>query len=93
MFKIYNEDCLTTMDKIAKAGGKVDVILTSPPYNTGRNSGNIERGMKNHERRYDIYLEQRNTDEYNDWTVDRFNHYYSILKENGCILYNMSYGN
>lgn len=93
MFKIYNEDCLTTMDKIAKAGGKVDVILTSPPYNTGRNSGNIERGMKNHERRYDIYLEQRNTDEYNDWTVDIFNHYDSILKENGCILYNMSYGN
>ena len=93
MFKIYNEDCLTTMSKIAKAGGKVDIILTSPPYNTGRNSGNIERGMKNHERRYDIYLEQRNTDEYNDWTVDIFNHYDSILKENGCILYNMSYGN
>ena len=93
MFKIYNEDCLTTMKKIANAGGKVDIILTSPPYNTGRNCGNLERGMKNHERRYDIYLEQKNTNEYNDWTVDIFNHYDSILKENGCILYNMSYGN
>lgn len=93
MFKIYNEDCLLTMDKISKAGGKVDVILTSPPYNTGRNCTNIERGMGNHERRYDIYLEERNQDEYTDWTVDIFNHYDSILRENGCILYNMSYGN
>lgn len=93
MFKVYNEDCLQTMKKINKAGGKVDIVLTSPPYNTGRNSGNIERGMNNHERRYDIYLEQRNTDEYTDWTIDIFNHYDSILKKNGCILYNMSYGN
>jgi len=92
MFKIYNEDCLQTMKKINKAGGKVDIVLTSPPYNTGRNSSNIERGMDNYERRYDIYLEQRNTDEYTDWTIDIFNHYDSILKKNGCILYNMSYG-
>ena len=87
--KIYNEDCLKTMEDLQD----VDCILTSPPYNTGRNSGNLERGMENHERRYDIYLEQRNTDEYTDWTIDIFNHYDSILKENGCILYNMSYGN
>ena len=80
MFKIYNEDCLQTMERIYKAGGKVDVILTSPPYNTGRNSGNIERGRDNYERRYDIYLEERNQDEYTEWTIDIFNHYDSILK-------------
>ena len=28
MFKIYNEDCLSTMEKIDKAGGKV-VAITS----------------------------------------------------------------
>ena len=89
MFKIYNEDCLKTMERINKVGGKVDVILTSPPYNTGRNSGS----MDNYERRYDIYLEKRNSDEYTDWTIDIFNHYDSILRKNGCILYNMSYGN
>ena len=93
MYKIYNENCIDTMNKISKIGGKVDLVLTSPPYNTGRNSGNIERGMNNHERRYDIYLEQRSIQEYIDWTVDIFNHYDLILKENGCILYNMSYGN
>lgn len=93
MFKIYNEDCLSTMKKINKAGGKVDIVLTSPPYNTGRNSGKLERGMDNHERRYDIYLEERSSQEYTDWTIDIFNHYDSILKKNGCVLYNMSYGN
>ena len=93
MFKIYNEDCLQTMKKISKAGGKVDIVLTSPPYNTGRNCTNIERGMDNHERRYDIYLEERSIDEYTNWTIDIFNHYDSILKKDGCVLYNMSYGN
>lgn len=93
MFKVYNEDCLQTMKRISSVGGKVDIILTSPPYNTGRNGGSLERGIENHERRYDIYLEERSTDEYTDWTVDIFNHYDSILKKNGCILYNMSYGN
>lgn len=93
MFKIFNEDCLTTMKRIKEGNGKVDIILTSPPYNTGRDTGNIKRGMENYERRYDIYLENKTVDEYSDWTVDIFNHYDSILKENGCILYNMSYGN
>jgi DNA modification methylase len=93
MFKIFNEDCLTTMKSIKEGNGKVDIILTSPPYNTGRDTGNIKRGMENYERRYDIYLENKTVDEYSDWTVDIFNHYDSILKENGCILYNMSYGN
>ena len=81
------------MKKINKDGVKVDIVLTSPPYNTGRNSSNIKRGMDNYERRYDIYLEQRNADEYTNWTIDIFNNYDSILKKNGCILYNMSYGN
>ena len=92
-FKIFNEDCIKTMERFSELGGKVDIILTSPPYNTSRNSSNKERGMNNYERRYDIYLEEINSKEYIDWTIDIFNHYDSILKENGCILYNMSYGN
>ena len=34
--KIFNEDCFSTMDKMIKHNQKVDVVLTSPPYNTGR---------------------------------------------------------
>lgn len=31
---IYNEDCLYTMNE--RLIGGIDVVLTSPPYNTGR---------------------------------------------------------
>ena len=49
--------------------------------------------MKNHETRYDIYLENKTVQEYTDWTVNIFNSYDKVLAENGVILYNMSYGN
>ena len=84
---IYNEDCLSLMDRMDN--NCVDVVLTSPPYNTGRNHGTME----NYEIRYDIYLEERNNEEYIDWTIDIFNHYDKVLKDNGCVLYNISYGN
>ena len=84
MFKIYNEDCLETMKRINKVGGKVDIVLTSPPYNIIR--PNLD------DRGYDVYQDVLTNDEYIDWTLNIFNHYDSILKENGCILYNLSYG-
>ena len=31
-----NEDCFKTMDLFISKGKKVDIILTSPPYNTAR---------------------------------------------------------
>ena len=93
MFNIYNEDCLDTMKKMNEIGERVGVILTSPPYNTGKNGNNIKRSMKNYERRYDIYLEQKDENDYIDWTINVFNHYDLILKKDGCIIYNMSYGN
>ena len=74
-----------------KNGGvnyKVDLILTSPPYNNSRNNGNFN----NYEKRYDTYVEKTNK-EYLDFMHELFLSYDTILKENGCILFNMSYGN
>lgn len=34
---IYNEDCLVTMDNMIANNIKVDMIITSPPYDTARN--------------------------------------------------------
>ena len=34
--KLYNGDCLEVMDKLIQEGIKVDVIITSPPYNIGK---------------------------------------------------------
>lgn len=83
--KIYNMDCLEGMKSIDR--NSIDIILTSPPYNTGRNSGS----MKNHEKRYDVYIEREN--DYLKWSLDIFKEFSNILKKDGCILYNLSYGN
>ena len=61
--RIYNEDLFVTMNRMIDDDQKVDIVLTSPPYNTGRNigeNGDKEARMKNNEVRYDIYLEKRN---------------------------------
>lgn len=91
MKKINNEDCFQTIGNIAKGGNKVGLILTSPPYNTCRNSTNSKR-RDNHEARYDIHLDNMTDSDYLDWTTELFKGFDSILKDNGVVLYNMSYG-
>lgn len=53
--KIYNMDCLEGMKMMED--NSVDIVLSSPPYNTARN-GN-ERAIKNYERRYDVHMEKK----------------------------------
>lgn len=86
--KIYNKDCFELMRDMQNCGVNVDCILTSPPYNTGRNSGKMEH----HEKRYDVYIESKNNQEYINWSCDLFNNFDKILTKNGKILYNLSYG-
>lgn len=87
---IFAESCFKTIDRIIDAGGQVDIVLTSPPYNTGRHSTS-ERSRNNREGRYDIHIDNMTDDEYLSWTVDLFNNFDKILKPNGVILYNVSY--
>lgn len=49
--------------------------------------------MKTYDVRYDVYTEHRNADEYTEWTIKLFKMFDKVLSKNGCILYNMSYGN
>ena len=88
----YNEDCLASMKRMQEKGFKVDLVLTSPPYNTGRPS-NSKRSIENLESRYDIHLDDMTDEEYTKWITDIFNHFDKILNENGVILWNVSYGN
>ena len=78
------------MEDMAKKNRKVDVVLTSPPYNTSRPSS--ERSMENYEGRYKVYDDLKTSTEYCDWCVDIFNHIDKILKPNGVVLWNVSYG-
>ena len=91
MLGINNENCFDTIRKMREKNRKVGLILTSHPYNTGRNS-NSERGRNNHEARYDIHLDNLTDSEYLEWTKYLFLGFDSILKTNGVVLYNMSYG-
>lgn len=88
----YNEDCIQTMKRMQDKDFKVDIVLTSPPYNSGRNS-NSERSLKHHESRYDIHLDNMSDEEYVTWITELFNNFDKILKPNGIVLWNISYGN
>lgn len=94
--KIYNEDCFLTMVKMNQ---NINTIITSPPYNTGgrieywspiKSKGKIKYKK---EKRYDEYLDTKNSEEYIDWTIKLFQSYNKVLIKDGCILYNISYGN
>jgi len=81
--KIYNENCFDTMKKMDK---QIDIVLTSPPYNTSR----IGRKDK-YSTRYTGFNDNKTEEEYIKWTTDLFKGYENILNENGCVLYNISY--
>ena len=84
---IYNEDCFETMKKMAENNIKVDIILTSPPYNMSkkRKGGFADSG------RYDLYKDNLEEEDYLKWTVDLFNKFDLILNKQRSIIYNFSY--
>ena len=84
---IYNENCFETMKKMAENNIKVDVILTSPPYNMSkkRKGGFADNG------RYDLYKDNLEEEDYLKWTVDLFNKFDLILNKQRSIIYNFSY--
>lgn len=83
-FKIYNEDCLITMNTLKE--NTIDLILTSPPYNmTSRKGGYGDTG------RYDVYVDWKTETEYIDWSIKVFNGFNKILKRDSLVLYNFSY--
>lgn len=86
-----NEKCEETIQKFIDGNKKVDIILTSPPYNTARNV-KTQKAIDTHNNRYDGYSDNMTEEEYSAWSVDLFNKFDKILEKNGVILYNLSYG-
>lgn len=86
-----NEKCEKTIQKFIDCNKKVDIILTSPPYNTARNV-KTQKAIDTHNNRYDEYSDNMSNEEYLQWTVNLFNEFDKILEKNGVILYNLSYG-
>lgn len=99
--KIYNESCLTFLPKIEN--NSIDIVVTSPPYNTSkkasqeiserkRKEGRLEKGWRQHANRYDIFQDQQTDEEYAEFISEIFNELDSKLKPNGTIIWNVSYG-
>lgn len=82
--KIYNEDCLKTMESLRG----IDCILTSPPYNTSRKGAT---DLSTHQCRYETYEDAMSDQEYTDWNIRLFDGFDKILKKDGSVLYNLSY--
>ena len=98
MIQLYNEDCFDTM-KNHIGEGQVNIILTSPFYNTNKKAGK-SRTLKNTQVkegqydyvRYDSFVDDMTDDEYCDFTSRLFTNFDRILAPNGCVLYNINYG-
>lgn len=93
--KFHNEDCFLTMAKMPEKS--VDLILTSPFYNTNfkatENSNLLNIKTKGYSHlRYDVHTDVMDNEDYCNFTVKLFNLYDKILKKNGVVLYNISYG-
>lgn len=92
---IYNEDCFLTMQNMIREKFKVDLILTSPPYNTAKyDKTKSKNNFESYNTRYaEDYFDVKSNDDYMKWLWDLFSLYNMILKNAGVVLFNMSYGN
>ena len=95
--EIFNEDCMVTLDRMMENNIKIDGVITSPFYNTNREKKPLKEingnyFHLNYRRRYDEFNDMMTEDDYISFTIDLFNKIDKVLIENGCILYNMSYG-
>ena len=89
-YKILNEDCKITMKNLYEKGLKVDVILTSPPYNISRTT-KTERAVNQNENKYKYYEDSKSDIEYLNWIEEIFNNFDKVLNKNGVVLLNMNY--
>lgn len=94
----YNEDCFDTMERMKREGVEVSTIITSPFYNTNKKQGKNRTTLNSKNKkgwdysRYDVHIDSMTNEEYIDYTLKLFDKYDSILRKDGCILYNLSYG-
>ena len=90
-------DCLELMKELPDKC--IDVVFTSPFYATNKKTGKkgtlknikVKEGQYNYAR-YDVFVDSMNREQYCEFTIKLFNSFDRILNENGCICYNISYG-
>lgn len=90
MIEFKNEDCIDTMQHMVDNNIIVDLVLTSPPYNTSRKKSSVSSKL-DYSIRYDICSDNMPPHQYREWCVKLFNTFDKIIMKNGVVLWNMSY--
>lgn len=73
--KVYHEDCLGFMDKLMDSGVKIDIIITSPPYNINKE--------------YSSYHDNRLEKDYLSWLRSIAKKSVNVLKDDGSFFLNV----
>lgn len=91
-FVLYNGDCIEAMKSFGN--DSIDIVITSPPYGTCRDGvlDDATCEKDKYHMRYDVFVESRTPEEYAKWSIDVFNEFDRILKENRIVLYNYGLG-
>ena len=96
---LYCEDYTDTVERLYRSGEQVDIVVTSPPYNTNKKQGksktliNTQDGGSYPYVRYDTVLDAMTKQEYSDFLCRFMVDMDYIVKANGVVVINLSYGN
>lgn len=89
----YQGDSLKLLREMNKFGYKVDLVLTSPPYNNSRSGESQETRDKHSGNKYDVYIDRQTDEQYIQWIVSYLAEFDKALSKDGLILMNLSYAN
>ena len=83
----------TSIDDVGKLtdGGKIDAVVTSPPYNQGNTKGDLFSHGKRVEALYENDFDNKTKSEYFDFCIDVLNAISSVLSNNHVVVWNVSY--
>jgi len=87
-YAVYNGDCVEVMNHFMK--NFVDLIITSPFYNMGKNPNHGTKGSGT-DSLYNEFKDNMTIEEYYNFMYKVFTLYEQILVRDGVILWNMSY--
>lgn len=73
---IYREDCLSFLDKLTVENIKVDVIVTSPPYNINK--------------KYGSYSDNKSRSDYLGWITELAKKCFNVLKNDSSFFLNIA---
>ena len=86
MIDLYNGDCLEVMDRLIDKSVKIDLVVTSPPYNVDLGNNKYNKNP------YNLYNDNKEHWEYIEWLRNIFSKLKKIVRRGGRIAINIGDG-